>query len=137
MTHPFIQKWQPKNNNMNHKQYYKISNNNYKESYYMDKRFEDVEFVVRQIEDYQLDLTTPYKYWVDLGFSFSNEFREAGREFFHRISRFHPGYNRIECDRQYDHCLKGRRAGRTIGSFFYYARQAGIEIPKRKRIFRT
>ena len=99
----------------------------------MDKRYEDVEYVVRQIEAFQLDLTTPYKYWVDLGFSFSNEFGETGREFFHRISRFNPGYDYRECDRQYDHCLKGRRAGRTIGSFFYYARQAGMKIPVRNK----
>ena len=74
MTHPFIQKWQPKNNQgISHKNNYASKNSN-KESFTMDKRYEDVEYVVRQIEAIQLDLTTPYKYWVDLGFSFSNEF---------------------------------------------------------------
>jgi hypothetical protein len=130
MTHPFVQKWQSINKKSTNHQNYPESIIMKNVSSYKKNRFEEVEFVVRQIEAHQLDLTTPYKYWIDLGFSFSNEFGEAGREFFHRISRFHPEYDFRKCDLQYDHCLCGRRSGRTIASFFYYAKQAGMEIPK-------
>ncbi len=100
----------------------------------MDNRYEDVEYVIQQIEAYQCDLTQYYADWINLGFSFAHEFGEAGRDYFHRISRFYLKYDVRECDRQYDQCLKGRRTGRTIASFFYYARMAGMEIQVRNKI---
>lgn len=133
IAHEFVQKWQPKTENKSRQHYHpniRRSRGSFKEN----DRQEDVEFVIKQIEAFQCDLTQDYADWINLGFSFAHEFDEAGREYFHRISRFYPKYDFRECDRQYDQCLKGRRSGRTIRTFFYMAKRAGMKIPKRNRI---
>jgi hypothetical protein len=133
MAHEFVQKWRPKPENKS-RQNYGTNRNRSRGSFNANDMHEDVEYVIQQIEAYQCDLTWDYADWINLGFSFAHEFGEAGRDYFQRISRFYPKYDSRECDRQYDQCLKGRRSGRTIASFFYYAKQAGIEIPKKNSI---
>jgi hypothetical protein len=88
----------------------------------------DIEVVTRRIEAHQLDLTMNYQDWLNIGFALSDEFGESGRGYFHRLSRFHPDYNHDECNRQFDKCLKGRRSGVSIKTFFYLAQSAGINI---------
>ena len=88
----------------------------------------DIENVVLQIEERQLDLTQTYQDWLKLGFALSEGLGEDGRNFFHRISRFHNNYDPKECDLQYTNCLKGKRLGVTISSFFKAAKDAGIKI---------
>lgn len=88
----------------------------------------DVEIVVQRIEDCQLDLTCDQGDWVKLGFAFASEFGEAGRNFYHRICRFYPDYSYTETNKQFDKCLKGERSGASIKSFFFAAKQAGINV---------
>ncbi|MCW0483499.1 PriCT-2 domain-containing protein [Gaoshiqia sediminis] len=88
----------------------------------------DIEVIVRRIEAYQLDLTCNYSDWLTLGFALADEFGETGRDWFHRISRFHPDYDPEKCDKQFDHCRANRRYGITIKTFFYLAQSAGINI---------
>jgi hypothetical protein len=87
----------------------------------------EVDMVVTRIEAAFEDITTGYADWVNVGFAFASEFGEAGRSFFHRVSRFYNGYTRAETDKQYDQCLKAHGHGITINTFFYLAKQAGIE----------
>lgn len=87
----------------------------------------EVEVVVRRIEAHQIDLTINYEDWLKMGFAFS-EFGEAGRGYYHRISRFNGGYDFTECNRQYDKCLRGRKTGITIKSFFAAAANAGVNV---------
>ena len=88
----------------------------------------EVEVVVRRIETNTIDLTMNYEDWVKLGFAFSSEFGEGGRGYFHRVSRYHIGYELAKCDRQFDKCLKGRKTGITIKSFFAAAHNAGVNV---------
>ena len=88
----------------------------------------EVETVLQRIESHRLDLTCNYADWLKLGFAFADEFRETGRDYFHRVSKFFPGYNPAECDRQYDKCLKRAKSGVSIKSFFAAARDAGVDI---------
>ncbi|NQU88181.1 MAG: PriCT-2 domain-containing protein [Mariniphaga sp.] len=88
----------------------------------------DTEVIVRRIESYQLDLTLNYQDWLTIGFALADYFGENGRNYFHRLSRFYPGYDFNNCNRQYDKCLSGRRSGVTIKTFFYLAQSAGINI---------
>jgi hypothetical protein len=90
--------------------------------------FSDVDRVISRIEAAFEDITTTYADWRDLGFAFVNEFGETGRKFYHRVSRFYPGYTKAETDRQYDNCLKSHGHGITIKTFFYLAQQAGIKV---------
>jgi hypothetical protein len=89
---------------------------------------EEIEIITCRIEDARLDLTCNYHDWLIVGFAISDEMGEAGRSYFHRLSRFHPEYKPSECDRQYDRCLKGKNRGVTIRSFYFLAQQAGINI---------
>lgn len=88
----------------------------------------EVNTVVTRIEANLADIATSYSDWINVGFAFVNEFGEAGREYFKRVSRFYPGYTLAECNKKYDQCLKSQGKGITIKTFFYLAHQAGIEI---------
>lgn len=50
---------------------------------------EDVEHIVREIEQRAIDITPNYKDWVELGFALVDGLGENGREYYHRISRFY------------------------------------------------
>ncbi|MFT7036948.1 MAG: hypothetical protein ACJA2S_005489 [Cyclobacteriaceae bacterium] len=89
-----------------------------------------VDRIIREIETKQTDITASYNEWLNLGFAFGNEFGETGRTLFHRISKFHPTYTQKECDKQFDNCLKSKGHGVTLKSFFYLAKDNGIDIAK-------
>ncbi len=95
----------------------------------------EVEEIISRIEAKQLDIANAYSDWRDIGFAFATEFGEAGREYFHRISRFYSDYSAGECDKQFDKCLKARGTGVTLKTFFHMAKTAGVNIavkpPKR------
>jgi len=91
---------------------------------------DDIEKVVRQIEDRCLDLTNEYDQWVRIGFALADAIGEEGRSYFHRVSRFYPGYEVDKCDEQFDKCVKSTNTGITIATFFYYARDHGIDISR-------
>ena len=88
------------------------------------------EAVVERIEDVQVDIAPDYNQWLSLGFALSDYLGEDGREYFHRLSRFNQKYDERDTDKQYDNCLNARKDGITIGTFFYLAKKAGIDIGK-------
>ena len=89
---------------------------------------EDIETITQRIEASCIDITSGYDNWRDLGFALSEELGEAGRDYFHRISRFNSDYDHAEADKQYDRCLKAHGSGVTIKTFFQKAKEAGISI---------
>jgi hypothetical protein len=101
---------------------------------------QEVEEIVSQIEERSIDLTANYSEWLRIGFALADGLGEPGRELYHRVSRFYEGYNAKECDEQFDKCLKANGSGINISTFFYLAKQAGINIrsahieePERKK----
>ena len=84
--------------------------------------------LVEEVERSGMDLTSTYDSWLRIGFALCSEFGEAGRELFHRLSRFHPKYNIRETDRQYTNCLKSRGRGVTLGTLFGIAKECGFDI---------
>lgn len=89
---------------------------------------DDVEIVIRRIEESCVDITSAYADWVMIGFALAHEFGERGRDYFHRISRIYGSYQHDECDKQYTACLNTSRDKVHINTFFYYAKQAKIDI---------
>lgn len=89
---------------------------------------DNAELIISRIEQAQTDITATYSDWLSLGFAFANEYGEAGRKYYHRISRFYPGYSATDCDKQYDHCLKAKGHGITIKTFYHLAKEAGIDV---------
>ncbi|MCU7551956.1 DUF3987 domain-containing protein [Chitinophagaceae bacterium LB-8] len=89
---------------------------------------DDVESVIKNIEEKKVDITARYAQWRNIGFALASAFGEEGRSYFHRVSCFYPGYTKAESDWQYSSCLKGKGNGITLKSFFYYAKESGIDI---------
>jgi hypothetical protein len=87
-----------------------------------------MEQIIYQIESQQIDITTAYSDWRNIGFAFADEFGETGRDYFHRISRFYPDYSATECNRQFDNCLNAKGQGISLKTFFHLAKQSGINI---------
>jgi hypothetical protein len=87
-----------------------------------------IEEYILEIEKTTTDITGDYETWRNIGFAISEEYGETGREYYHRISRFHPKYNHKECDNQYSKCLKAKGSGVSISTFYYNAHQHNIKL---------
>ena len=98
---------------------------------------DDFETVTRRIEEAAIDITGGYAQWRDIGFALAEGKGEAGRDLFHRISRFYPAYDHAEADRQYTACLSAHGTGIGPATFFQYAKQYGINISTVDRKFRN
>lgn len=98
---------------------------------------DDVEFVIKQIEAKKIDITADYSTWVEIAFALYSEYGEAGEEYFHRVSQFHPDYDERQTSIKY----KSARGGGaiSISTFFHYAKLNGLDIttPKSKTIQRS
>ena len=90
--------------------------------------YDDIEVVTRRIEDAGVDITVGYAAWRDVGFALSDALGEAGRQYYHRVSCLNPDYNKQECDKQYDKCLKAHGTGVTVKTFFQLAKDAGVSV---------
>lgn len=93
----------------------------------------EVEYIISQLESQNIDITSTYTDWRDIGFAFADAFGEEGRQFFHRISVFYPTYSKADCDKQFDYCLKSHGSGITMKSFYHLAKIAGINISQVKQ----
>ena len=91
----------------------------------------DIEMITSRIEEARVDITSSYADWRDLGFALSDALGENGRDYFQRLSRFHPEYSAVEADRQYDRCLKAGGHGITIKTFYQLAKAHGISLVTR------
>jgi hypothetical protein len=88
----------------------------------------DVESIVSRIETARIDITENYDNWLKLGFALADGLGINGLPFYQRLSQFYPGYNPSECEKQFYHCLNGKRNGLTIKTFFQIAKEHGISI---------
>lgn len=94
---------------------------------------EQIRTVANRIVEMNIDITEGYDNWRNIAFGISLELGEEGRSIFHDISRLNAGYKYEECDKLYSNCIKRLHdttdhSGITIGSFFSYAKKAGIDI---------
>jgi hypothetical protein len=96
-------------------------------------RHTDVEALVCAVEASGIDITAAYSDWLAIGFALVSELGEEGRPLFHRLSRFYPGYDVAEADRQYTVCLREGSREISIASLFHIAKTHGIVIPVSSR----
>lgn len=85
-----------------------------------------VEAIVHEILEKQIDITTPYPAWFEIGAALANHFGSCGRKYFHDISKFNKEYDKQKVDDQYTACLTTRKF--TIATLFHYARLNGIHM---------
>jgi predicted P-loop ATPase len=96
----------------------------------------DLEYVIEQIEQKRIDITGTYDEWYRMGFALISAYGANAREYFHRISQFHPDYHPNNADRTFDYLLRYGARQITIATFYYMAKQAGLQVmtPQTKRI---
>lgn len=87
----------------------------------------DVEKLINEIESKEVDITENYKTWFAIGCSIAKKFGENGREYFHRISRYHQSYSIENTNTQYSACLNNKDKNEyNIETLFWYAKKAGL-----------
>ena len=96
-------------------------------------RHTDVEALVSAVEASGIDITAAYSDWLAIGFALVSELGEEGRSLFHRLSRFYPGYDMAEADRQYTVCLRDGSREISIATLFHIAKTHGIVVPVSSR----
>lgn len=89
---------------------------------------QDISKVAEQIEQSKLDFANDYESWRNVGFALCDALGESGRGYFHRVSKFNENYNPEICNDQYTKCQKATGHGITIKTFFYLAKNYGIDI---------
>lgn len=95
----------------------------------------DIEYVLSQIEDQKIDITSQYKEWVAIGMSIKAEYGDnPGHDYFQRVSQYHPDYDYDKTERKYRSFKPVSKTG--IGLFLHIAREHGLQIttPKTKHI---
>ena len=75
------------------------------------------------------NIAPDYKNYRDLAFAIANGFGEGGRQWFHALCRSDAKYNSQQADNQFDHALKGKKSGITVGTFYWMLKQAGVKLP--------
>ena len=78
-----------------------------------------IEQMIQRIEAQQRDVTANYHDWFRIGMALANEFGEAGRTFYHRISCYYPRYTYAETNQQYDRCLRYNNYRIGFGTLIY------------------
>lgn len=89
-----------------------------------------------EIEKRGIDLTDTYDKWFQIGSSLAS-LGEAGREFFHVVSRQNSHYSPAETDSKFSNIMKTIHKW-SIGTFFSLAEQAGVgdrKIKNQSRIY--
>lgn len=81
--------------------------------------------LIQKIISEQVDITGAYKNWFQIGAALAAVYGEKGRGYFHQLSKFYPKYDEMECDIQYDKCLR-HHGGYTQATLYYYAKQYGV-----------
>lgn len=89
----------------------------------------DFDKILANVVGAKIDICPDYQDWLKICFAISEQFGEAGRDYFHRISQSNPKYRAKMVDKQYTNCLKARGSSKVgISTFYYLAKQAGISI---------
>jgi polyhydroxyalkanoate synthesis regulator phasin len=92
----------------------------------------DFDAMIKQMDEKGLNLCEDYSDWIRICYAIVSEFQEYGREYFHTLSSTSSKYNSIDCDAQYDACLKNHNESKgkksSIGTIYYHAKQNGIDV---------
>jgi predicted P-loop ATPase len=93
----------------------------------------DVDFVIKQIQDNRVDLTHgQYDRFLRIGFALCSHFGAGGGPYFHTVAALNEKYDPAVCEQQWQYIVKSRREGVTMGTFFHYAKEAGLSIVTRE-----
>lgn len=82
---------------------------------------------IQMLERTRQDITDSYRAWFTIGCNFAATFGEEGRDYYHRVSCYHPKYQPADCDYQYNKCLlfvKQQQSEAGLGYFIKRCNEA-------------
>jgi hypothetical protein len=85
------------------------------------------------VEQACIDIAPTYAEYMPMAFAIANDCGEAGRSLFHRLCRISHKYNPNNADKIFTDALKGGNGANGIGSVFYLAERAGVNLGDLKR----
>jgi hypothetical protein len=92
----------------------------------------DFDAMIKQMDDKGLNLCEDYSDWVRICYALVSEMQEQGRDHFHTLSSHSSKYNSLDCDSQFDACLKNHNETKakksSIGTIYFHAKQNGIDV---------
>ena len=90
---------------------------------------DDFENILQHIQDRSIDLCDEdYFKYVSIGMSIASEFGMSGSDKFHLICSFGGKYDHDKAERDYKGFVKNSQGKVSIGTFYYYCKEVGIEI---------
>ena len=93
----------------------------------------DFDNILEQIKERQIDLCQEsYHNYIRIGLSLYDKFGTGGEEFFHFICQYGSKYNQKDAIKDWKGLCKNSSGKVKIGTFYYYCKQAGIEIYSEK-----
>lgn len=93
----------------------------------------DFDQIVKSIYDRGLNLCEDYGEWLRICYALVSEYgkSQTGKDHFDTLSRNSSKYNKQDCEKQYDVCLKSHSESKkkvsTINYIYWLAKQNGIE----------
>ena len=89
-----------------------------------------IESIIKEVDRQQIDITLTYEHWRNIGFALTYHFGEAGRQYFHDISKYYPRYKPSEADREYSSYLRAATPANPvkIATVIKYAQEYGIKV---------
>ena len=91
----------------------------------------DIESLCRlteAVETAGADIAPTYLEYVQLSFAIATDCGEAGRDFFHRLCRVSPKYQREHAERVFSNALHTQRGEVHLGTAFHLAEATGVSI---------
>lgn len=91
---------------------------------------DDLDFVVKQVIDQRVDITPEYSQRLRVCFALISELGEGGRQVFHEIckNQVSSPYDHQKVDKMFTYALGYGSREITIATFYYLAKQAGLQI---------
>ena len=82
----------------------------------------------KQSKRQERTLLPTYLEYVQLSFAIATDCGEAGRDFFHRLCRVSPKYQREHAERVFSNALHTQRGEVHLGTAFHLAEATGVSI---------
>lgn len=86
---------------------------------------ESLRRLTEAVETAGADIAPTYLEYVQLSFAIATDCGEAGREFFHRLCRVSPKYQREHAERVFSNALHTQRGEVHLGTAFHLAEATG------------
>ena len=81
------------------------------------------------------NIAESYSDWLRLGFALADGLGSEGRDLYHQLSAQSTKYNEARCEKKWQQCLARSNGRTTIKTFYYMAKQAGVDLSEIGRRF--